>query len=380
MGRSSRMPGLIRRGGTWHIDKQVRGYGRLCESTGTGDRQEAERYLVKRLDEIRLATVYGVRPQRTFLQAATKYLNEGTKRSLSRDAQDLARVVPFIGELPLEQVHMGTLQEFIAQRKEDGVKSATVNRTLAVVRRVLNLAARLWRDEQGHPWLLQAPLLQRVQWQDARKPFPLSGDEQTALLKELPAHLAAMTLFKMNTGCRDQEVCQLRWDWEISVPELNTSVFLIPGNKVKNGEDRLVVLNRVAASIIEAQRGKHPDFVFVYQCRHRGEVKPVTRMCNSAWKRARKAAGFPDLRVHDLKHTFGRRLRAAGVPLETRKVLLGHRNGDITSHYSAPELKELLDAANRVCEAGSRKTPAMTLLRPASDNRKVLESLSETNG
>ena len=59
------------------------------------------------------------------------------------------------------------------------------------------------------------------------------------------------------------------------------------------------------------------------------------------------------VRVHDLKHTFGRRLRAANVPLETRKVLLGHRNGDITTHYSAPELEELLVAVNKVCEEKS---------------------------
>lgn len=51
--------------------------------------------------------------------------------------------------------------------------------------------------------------------------------------------------------------------------------------------------------------------------------------------------GLRQVRVHDLKHTFGRRLRAAGVPMETRKVLLGHKNGDITTHYSAPELEEL---------------------------------------
>jgi hypothetical protein len=47
-------------------------------------------------------------------------------------------------------------------------------------------------------------------------------------------------------------------------------------------------------------------------------------------------------------------LRAAGVSLETRKVLLGHRNGGITSHYSAPEIEELLAAANRVCEFNPR--------------------------
>ena len=56
-------------------------------------------------------------------------------------------------------------------------------------------------------------------------------------------------------------------------------------------------------------------------------------------------------------------LRAAGVPLETRKVLLGHRNGDITSHYSAPELAELLEAANRVCTDKSGKTPALVVLK-----------------
>ena len=75
------------------------------------------------------------------------------------------------------------------------------------------------------------------------------------------------------------------------------------------------------------------------------------------------AWGFANVRVHDLKHTFGRRLRAAGVPLETRKVLLGHRNGDITSHYSAPEIEELLAAAKHVCGVNSRKTPALTILK-----------------
>jgi integrase len=80
-------------------------------------------------------------------------------------------------------------------------------------------------------------------------------------------------------------------------------------------------------------------------------------MNNSAWQRARQQAGLQQVRVHDLKHTFGRRL-AAGAPLETRKVLLGHKSGDITTHYSAPEIAELLEAANRVAE-----TRVRTLLR-----------------
>ena len=67
--------------------------------------------------------------------------------------------------------------------------------------------------------------------------------------------------------------------------------------------------------------------------------------------KARKDAGRSLVRVHDLKHTFGRRLRNAGVSLETRKVLIGHKNWDITGHYSAPELAELISAANAVFES-----------------------------
>jgi len=67
--------------------------------------------------------------------------------------------------------------------------------------------------------------------------------------------------------------------------------------------------------------------------------------------------------VHDLKHTFGRRLRAAGVGFEDRQDLLGHKSGKVTTEYSAPELANLIAASNRVCGGMSRNTPAPTLIR-----------------
>jgi integrase len=100
-------------------------------------------------------------------------------------------------------------------------------------------------------------------------------------------------------------------------------------------------------------------------------------MNNTAWKSARERAaeawaqrygetasvGYQHVRVHDLKHTFGRRLRAAGVSFEDRQDLLGHRSGRITTHYSQAELTNLIEAAERVCSTESRKTPATTWLR-----------------
>lgn len=210
-----------------------------------------------------------------------------------------------------------------------------------------------------------------------RQPYPLTAEEQALLFQELPDHLAQMALFKVNTGCREQEVCGLRWDYEVKVPELDTSVFIIPGERVKNGDERLVVLNRVAKSVIESQRGKHPTHVFVHVPKE-GEPKPIGKINNTGWKSARQRAadkweeehgehapeGFRRIRVHDLKHTFGRRLRAAGVSFEDRQDLLGHRSGRITTHYSQAELSNLIAAAEKVCgDEKSRNPPATTWLR-----------------
>jgi hypothetical protein len=49
-----------------------------------------------------------------------------------------------------------------------------------------------------------------------------------------------------------------------TVAELDTSVFIIPGDEVKNAQDRLVVLNRVDKSVVAVQRGIHREYVFVY--------------------------------------------------------------------------------------------------------------------
>ena len=145
------------------------------------------------------------------------------------------------------------------------------------------------------------------------------------------------------------------------VPELDTSVSIIPGDFLKNGDERLVVLNRVAKSVIESLRDKHETHEFTYRGR------PVSHMLNSGWKRARTNAGLNQVRVHDLKHTFGRRLRDAGVGFEDRQDLLGHRAGRITTHYSTAELSKLLDAANKVCNRKG-KPPELVVLRRLNVN------------
>jgi len=269
------------------------------------------------------------------------------------------------------------LQPFVRSRLDAGISPGTINRDLAVVRRILNLCARLWRDDLDRPWLDTSPLIQMQRHPNKREPYPLSTDEQRLLFSELAGHLAKMALFKVNTGLREQEVVNLRWIWEVPVPELDTSVFVVPRAYVKNGLDRFVVLNRVAKSVIDGCRGEHPEFVFTRA------GQPITRIYNSGWKAARRRAstryasefgrscpkGFRSIRVHDLKHSYGHRLRAAGVGFEDRKLLLGHKAGHVTTHYSAPEIEALIQASEKVCDLGSRKSPALAIVRARAESQ-----------
>ena len=86
-----------------------------------------------------------------------------------------------------------------------------------------------------------------------------------------------------------------------------------------------------------------------------------------------------------MKHTFGRRLRAAGVSFEDRQDLLGHKSSRITTHYSAAELHNLIEATNKVC-ALKEKAPSLLLLRKnkarcdGENKTSMLETGFETSG
>jgi integrase len=376
--------GLLLRKGIWHIDKVLFGK-RICESTHTSDLKEAEMLLAHRVSQARKAHLYGEPKEHTFREAGVKFLAENQhKRSIERDVRALKALDPFIGALPLNRVHQGTLEPFIRWRREKRNVGGTINRDLAVVKRILNLASRYWRDDRDLPWMTAAPMLPRLRQLHQRQSYPLSAAEQRLLFSELDGHLKTMALFKVNTGLRQAEVANLRWEWEVAIPELGTSIFVIPREHTKFELDRYVVLNRIARSVIESCRGKHPEVVFTFK------GNPIPRLYNSGWKAARRRAalryahefkrpcpaGFRAVRVHDLKHTFGHRLRAAGVSFEDRKVLLGHKTFDVTTHYSAAEIGFLISATERVCDLAERASPAIAVVRKEQPGGVTCETIA----
>ncbi len=352
-------PGLVKRGQIWHIDKSIGGK-RIQGSTETCDLEEAEAILSHVVTSHHQAKFFGVRPKRLFREAATKFLTEETKKSLHNDAQALRILDPFIGDLYLEQVHGGTLEPFILHMRDKGRSAGTINRYIAVVRRILNLAARYWRDvDTGLSWLEIAPLF-RLEKGYRRNPYPIDWEEQKLLLSELTPDLVRAALFLINTGVRDQELCSLRWSWQ-----QGDDLFVLPEQYSKNGLERFVVLNSVARSVLEQQKGKDQFQVF-----------SRARVYGKGWKNARVRAanryeaelgvecpwGFRHLRIHDLRHTFGRRVRAAGWSNEDRKDLLGHKNEDITTHYSRVEIDHLRQVVESIARKNSYNSPTLRVV------------------
>jgi integrase len=338
------------------INKEYRGE-RIFLRLGAIAQEDAEHRLLVEIDHLELAIERRKHARRLFSDCAKRFLLESkNKRSAAAIAWHVRMLLGAVGDLEVRRVHDETLRPLVEERLAEGVSATTINRTLEVARAVLHRAARAYRDEEGRPFLETAAPLITMLRESPRPPHPITWEEQDAIFRLLPDHLARMALFAVNTGLRNANLCGLQWSWEVPVPELARSVFVIPAEEFKSGRPHVAILNDAAWSIVETQRDKHPLWVFPFRGRR------VRGMNNNGWQRARRKAGLPGVRVHDLRHTFATRLRAAGVAEEDRSALLGHAVRTMPQLYACADVGRLVVLANRVLDrVGTR-----TILRVAN--------------
>ena len=366
MGRKTTGIKLVKRKDSlyWYVEGTLFSQ-RVRESTGTTSKEEATLILNDIIHKLRRRHVYGEEDAVVdFNTVAAKYLNESTKVSIKEDARYIEQMAPYIGALPMNKIYRGydernrptRLEQFILDRAKDKVTARTINYALTVLNIIGNKAVKRWRGTGGKPLLPFWAGVHLIDQEEAKslglKPKrvvgPISWEEQTILFNELPDLNHDMCLFKVNTGCREQEVCQLQWQWLVQRDD-GIWFFELPADLVKNRIRRVVVLNDIAKSVIQKRHSEHLKYVFAYK------NHPVKSMGGTAFQKARKRAAskLPSIRsvgIHNLKHTYGARLRAAGVPEEDRNFLTGHKGRmSMTTYYSAPELSKMLEYSNRVC-------------------------------
>jgi integrase len=354
---ATRTPGItIDAAGNYFIDKLHRGT-RISLRLGQTTIASAESRLQRELAQVEAELARRAHARPLFRDCAARYLAQRhDRRSLTTMQIHVRLLLPHIGDLEPRQVHDATLASFISSRVAACASATTINRSLEIVRAILNRAARSYRDADGTPWLSGVPPLITMLPESRRSPYPITWEEQDRLFPRLPAHLQRMALFAVNTGLRDRNVCHLQWTWEVPLPELVRSVFVVPAESFKSKRDHVVILNDAAWSIVQTQRGLHPIWVFPF----RGH--PIDSMNNTGWQGARRAVGLDRVRVHDMRHTFACRLRAAGVSSEDRCALLGHAEHSMSGHYASADVGRLMRLANLVLD----RSETLTVLRVAN--------------
>jgi len=223
------------------------------------------------------------------------------------------------------------------------VMAGTVNKELTVVTTILNRSCRDWR------WIPSVPRIRHVKGAQ-RVAYPLTWAEQIRLFTHLPDWWAqGAALFAVNTGVRKGELFGLKWSDMCPVPELESFVFIL--SDTKNGHDRAVICNSIARRAVSYQRGNKSKYVF--PSRRAQSYGSQVKACNAVWRKAWELAGLPEdplvrKGIHNLRHTYAQRLRAAGVPDEDRRALLGHSNASLSQHYALPDIERLQEMSELV--------------------------------
>ncbi|MEQ1707978.1 MAG: site-specific integrase [Terricaulis sp.] len=138
-------------------------------------------------------------------------------------------------------------------------------------------------------------------------------------------HASAIRLL-IFTGCRKTEIIGLRWA-EI---DFDRKALALPDLRSKNGPKR-VPLNSMAITELESlKRGATGEYVFPAE---RGEVGHTLAM-NRIWRKVRTQAKMPDLRMHDLRHSFASFAVEAGESLYVLQRALGHKKAVTTQRYA----------------------------------------------
>lgn len=246
------------------------------------------------------------------------------------------RILPALGRMRLDEitpVDVATLRRALL---EQGLSNASVNRHLATLRSMLNLALR-WQLFEGRNPAASPGMLEEVQ-----RDRYLTAAQTQALMQALadePCQAAAAALaLLVVTGARKREVLRATWEHV----DLDRCLLTVP--RAKSGRPRHVPLSPVAVWVLRQQLQRRDGGPHVFPSDRR-PGQPLENL-RGAWERAKRAAGLPaELRIHDLRHSFASALANAGTPLNEIGIVLGHRELATTARYAHHAPQRLLHTA-----------------------------------
>lgn len=356
-----------RRSPFWHYDFRIDRY-RFSGSTKLRDEDDAARFEEARkvdaqiiVDRIRAA---GAEPLTLKAACDRWWHTHGAKLADTKIKSALDRLVEIIGaKTYLHDINDDIVSRMVEERAKDvrrdstdeegrqlyrSITSATVNRTLDLLRRVVRRARDNWNAA-----IVREPTWKKHRLKEKRRHVrEISATEETALDQIEDLDFAELRRFAIITGLRRKDLL-LTWsqvDFELAVIRVIA----------KGGVPRVLPLSAEAYALLWKRRGQHPEFVFTYKAKRtwkdrtrkgrklgdlvKGHRYPITYHGMGSNKRRWKKAGV-DARIHDLRHTTGMRTLRKTGNLRVVQKILGHTDIAITAKFYTDATVEDMRAA-----------------------------------
>lgn len=256
-------------------------------------------------------------------------------------------IEPLIGKRIARELTLSDLSQWQAQvaAGKTSLDVKTRKQGRAIVTGGTGAAARSMRTLSAmmswavrHEILDQNPCGKIQKYRDEQRERALTEDEATRLWTMIAEAEKAWVIAKdfadifrliMLTGARRTEIVALRW----SEVDFDRARLVLPPVRTKMGalnRSRYIVLSAPALDILQKvkRRGEHvfPSSV--------GD-KPLVGV-NRAWEKVRTLAGIPDVRLHDLRHSFATFAVENGASLFQVGRALGHAKSVSTERYAHP--------------------------------------------
>ena len=312
-------------------------------------KRTAEGWLRDRLDEARRGGLPGgAHSGATFAEAATEWLRyiEHDRKRKPSTVEGYASIVrpqllPTFGAMAIESITPAAIERWLASLEQ---ASSSRTKSLVLLHGIFQRARKVWGLAVNPVADVEKPPLERSGDIEVFSP-----EEVWALVRAAGSERdGALYLTAAFTGLRMGELLALRWrdvDW--SARRIRVRRNFVRGEfgtpKSKRSSRRVPLASRVATELEllsqESRWKGDDDLVFA----HPETGRPIDRSkLLKRFKAALRRADVRAVRFHDLRHTFGTRMAAQGMPMRVLQELMGHRDFKTTLIYAdyAPSERE----------------------------------------
>lgn len=295
------------------------------------------------------------RAEMTMKELCELYMAEGTatkkETTLRIDRIRIDRHInPRLGSRKVTDITRGDIQRLMIDVGNGHIRGEATPHTRGgkgAAARTVGLLGGIFTFAQERGFIETNPVRGLKRYKDNRRERFLSaaelgklGDVLSAQEKDGsdPRHVAIIRLLLL-TGARKNEIARLRWC------EVDLDKGLLRLKDSKTGP-KIIRLGAAATSLLAKLPKAHATWVFP----DRKHADRPTSNLDWAWVRIRTKAEMPDVRIHDLRHSFASIGVAGGEGLVLIGKLLGHEHVVTTNRYAHLSDDPLQAAADRISE------------------------------